>query len=154
VDLDSEAALQRFLVEAARCGLLRSAHDCSAGGLAVTLAEAAIGGPYATTWFGAKVLLPAVPPGEEGQAALLYGEDHGRAVLSATAANEAALLALAAEHQVPAAAVGTVGVPDGELVIVTPGGRYVWATQQLRTIYLSAIPRRMSHVDEDRAGAS
>ena len=39
-----------------------------------------------------------------------------RGASSATAANEAALLALAAEHGVPAAAVGTVGVPDGELV--------------------------------------
>ncbi len=55
VDLPAEAALQRLLIEAARRNLLRSAHDCSAGGLAVTLAEAAMGGPYATEWFGAEV---------------------------------------------------------------------------------------------------
>ncbi len=47
VDLAAERALQRFLVAAAKARLLRSAHDCSDGGLAVALAEAAIGGPYA-----------------------------------------------------------------------------------------------------------
>ena len=43
VRLDSERALQRFIVAAAREGLLRSAHDCAEGGLAVTLAESAFG---------------------------------------------------------------------------------------------------------------
>ena len=43
VDLHSEKALQQLLVAAAREGLLRSAHDCAEGGLAVTLAECAFG---------------------------------------------------------------------------------------------------------------
>ena len=44
VDLEAERRLQQLLVAAARRRLLRSAHDCSEGGLAVALAEAAIGG--------------------------------------------------------------------------------------------------------------
>jgi phosphoribosylformylglycinamidine (FGAM) synthase-like enzyme len=40
IDLALEARVQHVLVEAARQGLLRSAHDSSHGGLAVTLAEA------------------------------------------------------------------------------------------------------------------
>ena len=40
VDLEAELKLQHFLVTAARERLLRSAHDCSEGGLAVTLAVA------------------------------------------------------------------------------------------------------------------
>ena len=39
LDLEREAALQRVLVEGASTGLIRSAHDCAEGGLAVTLAE-------------------------------------------------------------------------------------------------------------------
>ena len=39
LDLAREAALQRVLVEGAAAGLIRSAHDCAEGGLAVTLAE-------------------------------------------------------------------------------------------------------------------
>ena len=43
VDLKAEKALQQLLVALAREGLLRSAHDCAEGGLAVTLAECAFG---------------------------------------------------------------------------------------------------------------
>jgi phosphoribosylformylglycinamidine synthase len=161
VDLEKELALQKLLVEAAKRKLLRSAHDCSAGGLAVTLAEAAMGGPYATEGMGAEVRLEAegaaarvpatsaAPP----DAAVLYSEAHARAVVSCDPANEKALLALATEFGVPAAAAGTVGTPRGELVITTASGKYAWPIERLRTVYFSAIPRRMSHVDEDRAEA-
>ena len=43
VDLDLEARVQRTVREAIAAGILSSAHDCSDGGLAVTLAECAIG---------------------------------------------------------------------------------------------------------------
>src|SRR6185369_4902051 len=39
LDLAAERALQRLLVELAGQRLMRSAHDCSDGGLAVTVAE-------------------------------------------------------------------------------------------------------------------
>jgi phosphoribosylformylglycinamidine (FGAM) synthase-like enzyme len=42
IELALEARVQRILVEAAESSMLRSAHDCSHGGLAVTLAEAAL----------------------------------------------------------------------------------------------------------------
>ncbi|MFV2064940.1 MAG: phosphoribosylformylglycinamidine synthase subunit PurL, partial [Chloroflexota bacterium] len=44
IDLDREVALQRLLREAIGHGLLRSAHDCSDGGLAVAVAESAFRG--------------------------------------------------------------------------------------------------------------
>lgn len=44
IDLALEARVQRVLAEAADAELLSSAHDCSHGGLAVTLAEACFGG--------------------------------------------------------------------------------------------------------------
>ena len=164
VDLEAEHRLQRYLVAAARQHLHRSAHDCSTGGLAVALAEAAMGGPYATASFGAKVILQidgsAVAGGSaarrlgdsaeedgEWEAALLYGEDPGRVIVSVHPKDEAAVLALAAEHGVPALVLGTVGVPDGEIVIVTRNGRYAWAVERLREVYHAAIPRRMAWVE-------
>ena len=47
VDLDAERRLQRAAGGRGPARLLRSAHDCSEGGLLVALAEAAIGGAYA-----------------------------------------------------------------------------------------------------------
>src|SRR5713101_5154378 len=41
LELEREAALQKALIEMIQAGLVESAHDCSDGGLAVTLAEAA-----------------------------------------------------------------------------------------------------------------
>src|SRR6202140_1057960 len=39
LNLEAERALQQFIVASARDGMLRSAHDCAEGGLAITLAE-------------------------------------------------------------------------------------------------------------------
>ena len=76
VDLDAELRLQRFLVAAAQRGLLRSAHDCSEGGLAVTLAEAVIGGPYVPGSLGCRTRPDRLRPGAA----------HGRSACSARTA--------------------------------------------------------------------
>ena len=46
LDLSQEAALQRVLVEGAASGVIRSAHDCAEGGVAVTLAECCFDTPF------------------------------------------------------------------------------------------------------------
>jgi phosphoribosylformylglycinamidine synthase len=150
VDLKAERSLQRVLIAAARGGLLSSAHDCSTGGLAVAVAEAAVGGPYAEAPLGASIDLGGYAPGvtDEG---LLYGEDGARAVVSVSPAQLDALVALTREHGVPAWVAGQVGAASGEITIATAGGRYQWPSALLRQTYYGAIPRRMSHVVEDRA---
>ncbi len=45
LSLDTEKALHDCVLSLIRDGLLQSAHDCSDGGLAVTLAESCISGP-------------------------------------------------------------------------------------------------------------
>jgi len=150
VDLDAEHALQRFLVEAARQQLHRSAHDCSAGGLAVALAEAALGGPYSMHGFGAEIRMPSAGAAAD-DAALLFAEGHARAVLSVDPTRESALLTLARQFGVAAASIGSVGAEDGTVSIATGTGRYHWPVARLRDVYFNAIPRRMRHVDEDRA---
>jgi phosphoribosylformylglycinamidine synthase len=170
VNLDAERRLQHFLAAAARKKLLRSAHDCSTGGLAVALAESAIGGPYAATGRGAAVDLQTSSANEadgaddSAQAAtvltalsaltdagLLYGEDHGRVVISCDPAKDGAIRMLAEEHKVPLHAAGFVGEANGELAITTSQATYRWPIASLRETYMTAIPRRMGHVVEDSA---
>ena len=82
VDLDREMALQTLLVDAARDGLIRSAHDCAEGGFAVTLAECCVesGG------VGARVELSG-PTGLDDRFLLvraLFGEAPSRVLVSAS----------------------------------------------------------------------
>jgi phosphoribosylformylglycinamidine synthase len=150
VDLAAERALQQLLVAAAAERLLRSAHDCSDGGLAVALAEAAIGGPYATAGVGAAVDLAAYADGLPPEA-LLYAEDGARAIVSCAPASLERLLALAAERGVPAAHVGEVGPANGALEVRLGARAFRWNVADLRRTYFEAIPRRMRTPEVERA---
>ena len=104
VDLQAEKALQRLLVAAARDGLIRSAHDCAEGGIAVTLAECTFG----TGGVGLKVDVPSVETVDVWRSAVtLYSESASRVVVSAASQDLPALLARAAELGVPARQIGT-----------------------------------------------
>ena len=100
IDLDAEARLQALLTRLAQSRALRSAHDCSNGGLAVAVAESALIG-------GVGAVLDAPLQGRWDAA--LFGETASRAVVSLPPANEARFLALAGEGRVPAAKLGAVG---------------------------------------------
>jgi phosphoribosylformylglycinamidine synthase len=151
-DLDAELRLQRFLHAAAAARLISSAHDCSDGGLAVALAEAAIGGPYATRTLGAGVHLEQ-RPGLEPEA-LLFGEDGARAVISFDPAHADGLRRLAAAHGVPFAAVGSVGAGNGEVRITVGTQVFAWPGPELRHICTDAIPRRMAAAGAAGTGAA
>jgi len=100
IDLDAHRALLGLLVDAAAAGLLRSAQDVSGGGLAVALAECCIWGEVGADlrlrWGG--------PP-----ATALFGEGPSRVVVSTTAAEWSALVALARRHGVPIERLGETG---------------------------------------------
>ena len=120
VDLTLEKALQQLLVVVAREGLLRSAHDCAEGGVAVTLAECAFG----TGGVGLRVDLPLVhAPRNWISAATLFSESASRVVVSVARESLGALLARAKALGVPAREIGTTGTPrisisiDGRLAI-------------------------------------
>jgi phosphoribosylformylglycinamidine synthase len=74
IELANEAALQRTLVELARLELLESAHDCSEGGIAVTLAESTF-----AKGVGIKVEMDSRGLPAEF---VLFGEDSSRVVIS------------------------------------------------------------------------
>jgi len=149
VDLAAERKLQLLLVAAARRDLLRSAHDCAEGGLAVALAEAAIGGPYAGGAHGATLDLRDYA-GSVPLDGLLYGEDGARVVVSCAPGTLSRLLALAAELGVPATRAGAVGPVGGRLELRAADQVLSWDANALRRIYYDAIPRRMAHTEHDR----
>ena len=106
VDLTLERSLHQLLVASASEGLVRSAHDCAEGGLAVTLAECAFG----TGGVGLSVNLPAVhAPGEWMSAATLFSESASRVVVSVARERLGALLTQAKALGVPAREIGTTG---------------------------------------------
>ncbi len=142
VDLAAERSLISLLLELAHRKLLSSAHDLSDGGLAVALAECCIGPPYEEPGIGAKLDLTELA-GALDPFALLYGEEPGRALLSASAAHLPTILELAREKRVPARVIGTVATLGGLLEIRLSNQELAFPVSQLREIYLTAIPRRM-----------
>jgi phosphoribosylformylglycinamidine synthase subunit PurL len=149
VDLGAELQLQRFLLAAAERRLLRSAHDCSEGGLAVALAETVMGGPYAVGSLGASLDLTGYAPDVPTEG-VLYGEDGARAILTCSPKSARPLIALANEYGVPVFHAGRVE-SAGTLELKVGSDLFSWNTEALRRIYMEAIPRRMQHPDVDRA---
>jgi hypothetical protein len=72
-------------------------------------------------------------------------------LLSASPACEASVLALAREHRVPVAAIGTVGAPGDRLRIALREGEVSWPIAELQEIYERAIPRRMEPIRAQEA---
>jgi phosphoribosylformylglycinamidine synthase II len=153
VDLDAEVRLQRLLVAGAAQDLIRSAHDCSDGGLLVALAEAAIGGAYADHGFGAECGLSSYASGVAAES-VLFGEDGARAIISCASDNVDRLEALCHDHGVPAFRAGRVGRQSGDLRVSIGDQTFTWSVPALRKIYFEAIPRRMRHPDVDRSAGA
>jgi len=101
IDLAKERALIDLLVSASGAGLLRSAHDCSDGGIAITLAECA----FDAAGIGYEVDLNEV----ETVDATLFSESPSRAVVTAAREHVERVLELAQQHGVPARVIGRTG---------------------------------------------
>jgi len=99
IDLFLESRLQKLCREAIAADLLRSAHDCSEGGLAVAIAESAILGGL-----GAELTIE-IPDRWD---AALFGETQSRIVVSVRKKDLARLEELAEAADVPALRLGTV----------------------------------------------
>jgi phosphoribosylformylglycinamidine synthase II len=126
LDLDRAVRLVTLLVAASRHGLVTAAHDCSDGGLAVALAEAALGGDC-----GFAVTLPADLPSH----VMLFSESASRALVGVEPARSASLEDLAGEHEVPFARIGETGGPRMNI-----GGTFELDVSEARAAYESAIP--------------
>jgi phosphoribosylformylglycinamidine synthase len=111
IDLERERAVQAACLAAIEAGCVRSAHDCSEGGLAVALAECCITGPRR---LGGSVICG----GGERWDALLFGEAPSRIVMSLPPHEEARFRQIVREWAVPATVLGRVG---GDRLTITTG---------------------------------
>jgi len=100
LDLELERDVQAVVRDAIRVGLVKSAHDCSEGGIAVTLAESCMAGEI-----GADVHL------EDGlnPVASLFGESQSRIVVSIADEDAEEFVHVLIQRQVPYGVIGTVG---------------------------------------------
>ena len=129
LDLEKEHALYLLLHAAAAETLLQSAHDCGDGGLAIALAECAIGEGH-----GFAVTLPGdLPPH-----VAMFSESASRVVVSVAPTDEEAFVSLAGRHGVPCARIGETGGPQAMIA-----GSVEATVAELAAAWEGAIPRLM-----------
>jgi phosphoribosylformylglycinamidine synthase len=137
LDLDTEAALHKAVLESIVAGLVKSAHDCADGGLAVALAECTFRGNEDP--MGCEVTLDS----QIRTDALLFGESQSRVILTTAAADVEKLKAVAAKHGVPFNVIGKTG--GGSLVIKANGAVLVDSqVADLKKLWQEAIPKLLS----------
>jgi phosphoribosylformylglycinamidine synthase len=130
LELQREAALQKAVIEMIRAGLVDSAHDCSDGGLAVTLAESTF-----SKGVGARVNLAGLglPP-----EFVLFGEDASRIVISCDRSNLSRIQEIGIKYDLSSAVIGET-VPE-QLEIRLDSRVVVSASlTRLREVYENAL---------------
>ena len=133
LDMAAEKRVQDCVLRLIQKGLVRSAHDCSEGGLAVGLAECCISGRV-----GAQIELPA----HESAAALLFAEAQSRILVSLSRDNLARVREAATAQEVECGEIGEVGGP--RLAIRVDSGSVVdLGVAELTEAWRDAIPARM-----------
>jgi phosphoribosylformylglycinamidine synthase II len=136
IDLAAEKHLADCLVALAGEGLVASAHDLSAGGLATALAECC----FLSDGLGAGASLEGAEPAE----AALFGERGARALVSAPVRALARIRAVAAQYAVRARELGLV--QQKEFRIEYNGATAIAApVSEFREIWADALARALAH---------
>ena len=133
IDLKVEAKTQRLCLRAIREGIVRSAHDCSEGGLALALAEACISAPGDVGLGAAVDVDTSIRPD-----AWLFGESQSRILLSVQRKNLNQLRDLATDAEAPLSVLGEVRgrrLRIGSLIDVN--------VDELQDVWTNALPHRM-----------
>ncbi|MCX6904318.1 MAG: phosphoribosylformylglycinamidine synthase subunit PurL [Verrucomicrobia bacterium] len=141
-DLEKAKVLHATLLGFIQSGIVKSAHDCSEGGLAVCLAESCISQQAARgtpRLIGATVDLSAVT--ETRLDALLFGETQSRVVISTAHHQVGKVLAQAKILGLSALSIGKVG---GDTLSVKTGfGDWRWPVAALHDGWWNEIARAM-----------
>jgi phosphoribosylformylglycinamidine synthase len=160
-DLEKARTLHTTLLGLIQSGLVRSAHDCSDGGLAVCLAESCISQLIARETprlIGARIDLSSVGRASsraDGQAddgssgasphrsdALLFGETQNRVVITCPALDAMKVVERAKLMGVPAVLIGQVG--GDQLAIKTAAGEFSAPLAGLHDAWWNSIARAMA----------
>jgi phosphoribosylformylglycinamidine synthase len=148
-DLDQAKTLHTTLLGLIQSGLIKSAHDCSDGGLAAALAESCISQQIARETprlIGANIDLCAFGGPASGPAprldALLFGETQSRVIVSCKALDAVKVVERAKLLGVPAARIGSVG--GDKLVLKTSSGEFSATVTELHDPWWNSIARAMA----------
>ena len=132
-DLDLAARLVRLAPDLAGRGLLRSAHDCAEGGLAVALAECCLWSGH-----GAEITLSE---DHASSSHILFGEGPSRVVVSCGPDDVAGIEAAAREAGVPITRLGAV---QGDTLDVRMGAAATRVpVAELRVAYEGGLPEAL-----------
>lgn len=157
-DLEVAKTLHTTLLGLIQSGLVKSAHDCSEGGLTVALAESCISQLIARDTprlIGATIDLSAVAavcdrrengadtaPLQVRLDALLFGETQSRVVISCKALDAVKVVERAKLMGVPAVQIGKVG--GDKLTVKTAGGEFSAPLTELHDAWWNSIARAMA----------
>jgi phosphoribosylformylglycinamidine synthase subunit PurL len=135
-----EKAVQVVCRKGIKRGIIKSAHDCSEGGLAVCLAECCIAGEI-----GGKVNLTAEmiqSPITGRYSPILFGETASRIVVTVEASKLPELSAIAEEQNCPMFVLGEVG--GEELVIAFDGKELIREeVRNLKAVWSTALAQQI-----------
>ena len=137
-DLARERNLVEAVLAAIGAGVVRSAHDCSDGGLAVALAECCI--IDRNRPLGARIDLSGSD--DLPRRAVLFGEAQGRVIVSTP--DPAALREIALRHGVTSTIIGEVASSDDPLEIAAGKQRITASLPWLDRLYYETIPDIMT----------
>lgn len=133
LDLHYEKRVQDTVLNAIRVGLIKSAHDCSDGGLAVALAECCIADRE--NMIGASVRIEE----DMRHDCILFGETQSRIVVTVDSKNGEKLVDLCIKNNVPVSAIGMVGGDDltiNEMVAVS--------LKAMHDAYYNSLPKMLA----------
>ena len=133
VDLTYEIKIQNAVRDLIREDLVKSAHDCSEGGLAVALAECCF---HPEKLFGAGIDLKG---GDTPATAVLFNESQSRIVISVVAENLQKTMSILQEQQIPFQPVGRVG--GNQLRIRVGSEEFSWPVGDLYDDWWNTIRR-------------
>jgi len=136
LDYKKEKGVQDAVRALIRMRLVRSAHDCSEGGLAVALAECCMSGEELV---GAEIDLSGF--GEMRADELLFNESQSRIIISVRRENATAALSLAQWQGIPAFRLGFTG--GGDLRIKAGERNWSWVVKELRETWWGSIAKLM-----------
>jgi phosphoribosylformylglycinamidine synthase subunit PurL len=164
-DLETARTLHTTLLGLIQSGLIKSAHDCSEGGLAVCLAESCISQLVAREtprWIGATIDLSGVAASRQSAAeqteeknaalcqdaatvrlnALLFGETQSRVVITCQPLDAVKVVERAKLLGVPATLIGRVG--GDKLVMKTPDAEFSAPVAELHDVWWHSLARAMA----------
>jgi len=131
MNLEEEKKIQDACLAMIKAGIVKSAHDCSEGGIAVALAECCVSSPH---HWGAKIKLNQKMRAD----ALLFGESQSRIIVTVDEKNLSEIEKIAKDHQVPYSVIGKV---EGHTLNIE--GMIDLPVEKLADAYDNAIERIM-----------